>query len=95
MEEESRRRSLPGTPDCSQSSKSSKSSKSSRRKQQSRGDQVIRATMQQLQQLGVDVDGGDLTDSDRKLHQAVESSRYGAHLLSPEGCIRLQVMALL
>ncbi len=72
-EEESSRRSLCAAPDCSQSSGSSLPS---RRKQQSCGDPVVRATLRQLKQLGVDMDKEDLSDCDRKLHQTVESSRY-------------------
>lgn len=78
-EEESRRRSLSVAVDrsqSSQSSRSSKSSSSSRRKQQSAGDPVVSATLRQLQQLGVDVDKEDLTESDRRIQQTVESSRY-------------------
>lgn len=81
-EEEPRRRSLSVAVDRSQSSqssrssKSSKSSSSSRRKQQSAGDPVVSATLRQLQQLGVDVDKEDLTESDRRIQQTVESSRY-------------------
>lgn len=81
-EEESRRRSLSVAVDRSQSSQSSrssqssKSSSSSRRKQQSAGDPVVSATLRQLQQLGVDVDKEDLTESDRRIQQTVESSRY-------------------
>ncbi|KAM9358448.1 SCL-interrupting locus protein homolog [Symphorus nematophorus] len=82
-EESRRRRSLSVAPDrsqSSQSSKSSSSSSSSRRKQQpqqqhqSCGDPVVSATLQQLQQLGVDVDEEDLTENDRRIHQTVESS---------------------
>lgn len=78
-EEESRRRSLSVAVDrsqSSQSSRSSQSSSSSRRKQQSAGDPVVSATLRQLQQLGVDVDKEDLTESDRRIQQTVESSRY-------------------
>lgn len=81
-EEEPRRRSLSVAVDRSQSSQSSrsyqssKSSSSSRRKQQSAGDPVVSATLRQLQQLGVDVDKEDLTESDRRIQQTVESSRY-------------------
>lgn len=71
--EESRRRSLSVAPDRSQSSQSSASS---RRKQQSSGDPVVSATLRQLHQLGVDVDKEDLTESDRRIQQTVESSRY-------------------
>lgn len=74
--EESRRRSLSVAPDRSQSSQSSQSSASSRRKQQSSGDPVVSATLRQLHQLGVDVDKEDLTESDRRIQQTVESSRY-------------------
>ncbi|XP_030289411.1 SCL-interrupting locus protein homolog, partial [Sparus aurata] len=79
-EEEPRRRSLSVAVDRSQSSQSSrssqssKSSSSSRRKQQSAGDPVVSATLRQLQQLGVDVDKEDLTESDRRIQQTVESS---------------------
>ncbi|KAM8744776.1 SCL-interrupting locus protein homolog isoform 1-T2 [Acanthopagrus schlegelii] len=72
--EESRRRSLSVAPDRSQSSQSSQSSASSRRKQQSSGDPVVSATLRQLHQLGVDVDKEDLTESDRRIQQTVESS---------------------
>lgn len=75
-EEEPRRRSLSVAVDRSQSSRSSQSSSSSRRKQQSAGDPVVSATLRQLQQLGVDVDKEDLTESDRRIQQTVESSRY-------------------
>lgn len=78
-EEEPRRRSLSVAVDrsqSSQSSRSSQSSSSSRRKQQSAGDPVVSATLRQLQQLGVDVDKEDLTESDRRIQQTVESSRY-------------------
>ncbi|XP_070765503.1 SCL-interrupting locus protein homolog [Enoplosus armatus] len=69
VEEESRRRSLSVVPGRSQSSLWS------RRKQQScGGDPVVSATVRQLQQLGVDVDEDDLTESDRRKHQTVESS---------------------
>lgn len=72
-EEESRRRSQSVAADRSQSSQSSSSS---RRKQQSSGEPVVSATLRQLQQLGVDVDKEDLTESDRRIQQTVESSRY-------------------
>lgn len=74
-EEESRRRS--SLPDRSQSS--------SRRRQQTGGDSVVGATLRQLQQLGVDVDEEDLTESDRRIHQTVESSRYRPQLITPGG----------
>ncbi|KAM7387865.1 hypothetical protein PAMP_024076 [Pampus punctatissimus] len=45
------------------------------RKQQScEGDPVVGATLRQLQQLGVDVDEEVLTESDRRIHNTVESS---------------------
>lgn len=79
-EEEPRRRSPSVVSDRSQSSRSSQSSTSSsgRRKQQQRlaGDPVVSATLRQLQQLGVDVDKEDLTESDRSRLKAVESARY-------------------
>lgn len=77
-EKESRRSSLSVAPDSSQSSQSS-----SRRKQQScGGDPVVSATLRQLQQLGVDVNEKDLTESDRRIQNTVESSRYGPHLVT-------------
>ncbi|KAM3620130.1 uncharacterized protein V6R79_018648 [Siganus canaliculatus] len=57
-----------------QSTQSSQSSQSSRGKKRSDGDSVVSATLRQLQQLGVDVDKGELRESDRRLHQTVESS---------------------
>ncbi|KAM4549233.1 SCL-interrupting locus protein homolog [Odontesthes bonariensis] len=73
-EDESRRRSL-SVSDRSQSSQSSQSSSSSsQRKPSPEGDPVIRATLRQLQQLGVDVDQEDLTESDRTRLKAVESA---------------------
>ncbi|XP_028258817.1 SCL-interrupting locus protein homolog [Parambassis ranga] len=78
-EEESRRRSPSVVSDRSQSSRSSQSSASSsgRRKQQQQrpaGDPVVSATLRQLQQLGVDMDKEDLTESDRSRLKAVESA---------------------
>lgn len=78
-EEEEEESSLSVVPDRPQSSHSSRS----RRKQQGHGsDLVVSATLRQLRQLGVDVDE-DLTESDRRKHQTVESSRYGPHLVTP------------
>ncbi|XP_076582946.1 SCL-interrupting locus protein homolog isoform X2 [Chaetodon auriga] len=73
-EEESRRSSLSVVSDRSQSSQSSQSSSLSRRKPQRCGDPVVSATLQQLQLLGADVTEEDLTESDRRIHQTVESS---------------------
>lgn len=39
------------------------------------GDPVVSATLQELRRLGVNVDDEDLTGSDRKVRQTVESSR--------------------
>lgn len=74
-QEESRRRSLSAVSDHSQSSQCSQFSQS-RSKQSCGGDLVVSATVRQLQQLGVDVDREDLTASDRRVQQTVESSRY-------------------
>nr|XP_046246656.1 antithrombin-III isoform X1 [Scatophagus argus]XP_046246657.1 antithrombin-III isoform X1 [Scatophagus argus] len=81
-EEEPRRRSLSVVSDSSHSSQSSQPSQPSllsrkmqkKQKQQSYGDPVVSATLQQLQQLGVNVDEEDLTESKRKMHQTAESS---------------------
>lgn len=62
----------------------SQSLSSSRRKQQRRGDPVVSATLRELQQLGVTVDDEDLTESDRRIQQTIESSRYRSHLLPPD-----------
>lgn len=73
-EEESRRRSL-SVSDHAQSSSPS----FSKRKQDWRcveGDPVVRATLQQLQQLGVDVDETNVTESEKDRLRAVESARY-------------------
>ncbi|XP_074484040.1 SCL-interrupting locus protein homolog isoform X1 [Sebastes fasciatus] len=67
-EEESRRSSL------SVLSSSSHSSQSRRRRRSCGGDPVVGATVRRLQQLGVDVDQEDLTESERRIHQTVESS---------------------
>ncbi|XP_047192840.1 SCL-interrupting locus protein homolog [Scophthalmus maximus] len=50
------------------------SDSSSRRKQQSPGDAVVSATLRQLQQLGVDMDQEDLTESERNRVRTVEST---------------------
>ena len=68
--EELRRRSFSVVPDLSGSSQPS-----SKKKQRHREDPVISATLQQLQQLGVDVDDKALTTSERKIQEAVESYR--------------------
>lgn len=68
--EDSRRRSLSAAPD-----RSSQPSSSSGGKQQRCRDPVVSATLRQLQRLGVDVGDGDLTESDRRIQQTVESSR--------------------
>ncbi|XP_070817284.1 SCL-interrupting locus protein homolog isoform X2 [Chaetodon trifascialis] len=73
-EEESRRSSLSVVSDRSQSSQSSQSSSLSRRKPQRCGDPVVSATLQQLRLLGADVTKEDLTESDRRIQQTVESS---------------------
>ncbi|XP_044217922.1 SCL-interrupting locus protein homolog isoform X2 [Thunnus albacares] len=76
-EEESRRSSLSVVSDrsqCSQSSQPSQSSSSRRKQQSCGGDPVVSATLRRLQQLGVDVDEEDLTESDRRIHKTVESS---------------------
>ncbi|XP_078100645.1 LOW QUALITY PROTEIN: SCL-interrupting locus protein homolog [Sander vitreus] len=62
-EEESRRRSL-----------SVVSSQSSRRRRSCGGDSVLSATVRQLQQLGVDLEEEDLSESDRRNQQTIESS---------------------
>nr|XP_033476642.1 SCL-interrupting locus protein homolog isoform X2 [Epinephelus lanceolatus] len=72
-QEESRRRSLSAVSGHSQSSQCSQFSQS-RSKQSCGGDLVVSATVRQLQQLGVDVDREDLTASDRRVQQTVESS---------------------
>lgn len=46
------------------------------RKQQACGDHVISATLQELRRLGVNIDEENLSESDRKLQQTVESSRW-------------------
>nr|XP_029138159.1 SCL-interrupting locus protein [Labrus bergylta] len=76
---DSRRNSPPAAPDRSHSSASSSaassaSSSASRGKQQRGGDPVVSATLRQLQQLGVDLHEQDLTESERRKHQTVESS---------------------
>ncbi|XP_028443380.1 SCL-interrupting locus protein homolog [Perca flavescens] len=62
-EEESRRRSL-----------SVVSAQSSRRRRSCGGDSVLSATVRQLQQLGVNVEEEDLSESDRRNQQTIESS---------------------
>lgn len=67
-------------------------SQSSRKKQQQRcGDPVVSATLRQLQRLGVDVDE-DLTESDRRIQQTVESSRYRAHLVTPDKVLNIRLL---
>lgn len=68
-EDDMRRRSL------SMASSHSQSLSSSRRKQQRSGDPVVSATLRELQRLGVTLDDEDLTESDRRIQQTVESSR--------------------
>ncbi|XP_041863132.1 SCL-interrupting locus protein homolog isoform X2 [Melanotaenia boesemani] len=72
-EEDSRRKSV-SVSDHSQSSQSSSSSKRKQNQQSPEGDPVIRATLQQLQQLGVEVDEEDLTESDKHRHRALENA---------------------
>ncbi|XP_068581383.1 SCL-interrupting locus protein homolog isoform X2 [Cebidichthys violaceus] len=81
VEEESSRRSLSVSPQSSQS----------RRKQSCGGDPVLRATMRQLQQLGVDVDREDLTESKRRIHQTVEISSVLASINPAAVLSRLSV----
>ncbi|XP_068449013.1 SCL-interrupting locus protein homolog [Clinocottus analis] len=64
QEVESSRRSLSVSSQCSQSSK----------KQSAGGDPVLRATVKQLQQLGVQVEPAGLTESERRVQQTVQSS---------------------
>ncbi|XP_040040003.2 SCL-interrupting locus protein homolog isoform X2 [Gasterosteus aculeatus] len=68
LSEESRRRSL------SEESRRRSLSSQSRRKESSGGDPVLAATVRQLQQLGVVVGRDDLTESERRIHETVESS---------------------
>ncbi|XP_060890687.1 SCL-interrupting locus protein homolog [Labrus mixtus] len=73
--DDSRRSSPPAAPDRSHSSASSSASSStSRGKQRRGGDPVVSATLRQLQQLGVDLHEEDLTESERRKRQTVESS---------------------
>ncbi|KAK9518817.1 hypothetical protein VZT92_021591 [Zoarces viviparus] len=69
----------------------SSQSSQSRRKQSSGGDPVLRATMRQLQQLGVDVDREDLTESERRIHQTVESNSVLASINPAAVLSRLSV----
>ncbi|XP_038556119.1 SCL-interrupting locus protein homolog [Micropterus salmoides] len=86
-EEEEEESSLSVVPDRPQSSHSSRS----RRKQQGHGsDPVVSATLRQLRQLGVDVDE-DLTESDRRKHQTVESSSTLASISPAAVLSRLSV----
>ncbi|XP_031698623.1 SCL-interrupting locus protein homolog, partial [Anarrhichthys ocellatus] len=66
-------------------------SSQSRRKQSCGGDPVLRATMRQLQQLGVDVDREDLTESERRIHQTVESNSILASINPAAVLSRLSV----
>ncbi|XP_075935158.1 SCL-interrupting locus protein homolog isoform X1 [Anarhichas minor] len=66
-------------------------SSQSRRKQSCGGDPVLRATMRQLQQLGVDVDREDLTESERRIHQTVESNSVLASINPAAVLSRLSV----
>ncbi|XP_026178764.1 SCL-interrupting locus protein homolog isoform X2 [Mastacembelus armatus] len=85
-EEEFRRRSL------SLVSDHSRSSSSSRRKSQSPvEDPVVTATLRQLQQLGVDVDEADLTESDRSRVKTVESVSTLASINPAAAVSRLSV----
>ncbi|XP_072244864.1 SCL-interrupting locus protein homolog [Leuresthes tenuis] len=97
-EEESRRRSLSQSSRSSQSSQSSQSSRSSRssssssqRKPSPQGDPVIRATLRQLQQLGVDMDQEELTEADRTRLKAVESASMLASINPAAVVSRLSV----
>uniref|UniRef100_A0A4W6FVP9 STIL centriolar assembly protein n=1 Tax=Lates calcarifer TaxID=8187 RepID=A0A4W6FVP9_LATCA len=72
-EEEFRRRSLSVVSDRSHSSSSSSSSRRKQQQQSPGGDPVISATLRHLQQLGVNVDKKDLTESDRDRVRTVES----------------------
>ncbi|XP_059196717.1 SCL-interrupting locus protein homolog [Centropristis striata] len=86
-EEEFRRRSLSVVSDRSRSSQSSESS----RRRRSCGDSVVSATVRQLQQLGVDVDPEDLTESDRVIHQTIESASTLASISPAAVLSRLSV----
>ncbi|KAM9848823.1 SCL-interrupting locus protein homolog [Aulostomus maculatus] len=67
VEVSTRRRSLTVAPDSSTWSSSNKQQRCGR-------DQVVSATLRQLQQLGVDVDRDDITEHDRRINKTVESS---------------------
>ncbi|KAM6922025.1 SCL-interrupting locus protein homolog [Xenentodon cancila] len=65
------------SPSVSQSSQSSQTSSSFKRKKEQwspEGDPVIRATLQQLQKLGVDMNQRDLTETEKDQVKAVESA---------------------
>ncbi|CAF90489.1 unnamed protein product, partial [Tetraodon nigroviridis] len=57
------------------------------RKQQACGDHVISATLQELRRLGVNVDEENLSESDRKLQQTVESSRCALASINPAAVV--------
>lgn len=68
-----RKRSVSASPDHSQSSQLKPPPR--RKQHQPRGDHVVSATLQELRRLGVNVDEESLSECDRKVQQAVESSR--------------------
>ncbi|RVE73758.1 hypothetical protein OJAV_G00034570 [Oryzias javanicus] len=88
-EEDFRRKSLPS----SDHSRSSSSSTSTQKKklQLSEPDPVVRATVRQLQQLGVDVDEADVTESDKHRLKAVESASVLASINPAAVISRLSV----
>ncbi|XP_024114448.1 SCL-interrupting locus protein homolog isoform X1 [Oryzias melastigma] len=91
-EEDSRRKSLPSSEHSHSSSSASSSTSTQRKKRQlPEPDPVVRATVRQLQQLGVDVDEADVTESDKHRLKAVESASVLASINPAAVISRLSV----